>query len=51
MISPDSGGSLLTNELRFGRKGDVEVIYSGELGILEQPIAVESAADPVETFS
>ena len=51
MISPESGGSLLTNELRFGRKGDVEVIYSGELGILELPIPVEPVAERVEAFS
>ena len=41
MISPEAGGSLLVDELRHGRKGDVEVIYSGELGTLEQPILGE----------
>ena len=51
MISPESGGSLLINELRHGRKGDVEVIYSGELGTLEQPIPAESVPEPVEAFS
>jgi NAD(P)-dependent dehydrogenase (short-subunit alcohol dehydrogenase family) len=51
MISPELGGSLLIDELRHGCKGDVEVIYSGELGTLEQPIPVESALEPVEAVS
>jgi acyl transferase domain-containing protein/NAD(P)H-dependent flavin oxidoreductase YrpB (nitropropane dioxygenase family) len=51
MISPESGGSLLINELRHGRKGTVEVIYSGELGNLEQPIVGESVPEPAEAFS
>jgi len=44
MISPEVGRSLLIDELRYGRKGDVEVIYTGELGTLEEPIACETAA-------
>ncbi len=51
MIAPESGGSLLINELRHGRKGDVEVIYSGELGTLELPIPAESVPEPAEAFS
>ncbi len=38
MISPEEGRSLLTDELRYGRKGDVEVIYTGGLGTLEEPL-------------
>ena len=48
MISPLDGPSLLVDELRYGRKGDVEVILSGKLGNLEEPIAHEAAAEPVE---
>ena len=52
MISPESGGSLLINELRHGRKGEVEVIYSGELGTLEQPITGASLLpERAEVFS
>ena len=51
MISPESGGSLLINELRHGRKGDVEVIYSGELGTLERPILAEAVPEQAEAFS
>jgi acyl transferase domain-containing protein len=51
MISPESGGSLLLNELRYGRKGDVEVIYSGELGTLELPLPLEPIPEQVEAFS
>ena len=51
MISPESGGSLLLNELRYGRKGDVEVIYSGELGMLELPLPLEAIPEQVEAFS
>ncbi len=47
MISPELGGSLFCDELCHGRKGDVEVIYSGELGTLEQPIVRQSIASPV----
>ena len=42
MISPDEGPSLLVDELRYGQKGDVEVILSGKLGTLEEPIALET---------
>jgi NAD(P)-dependent dehydrogenase (short-subunit alcohol dehydrogenase family) len=51
MISPEAGSSLLVNELLHGRKGDVEVIYSGELGTLEQPIAPELFAERAEALS
>ena len=37
---------MLSNELRHSRKGDVEVIYSGELRILELPIPVQPVAEP-----
>jgi acyl transferase domain-containing protein/NAD(P)H-dependent flavin oxidoreductase YrpB (nitropropane dioxygenase family) len=48
MISPDEGPSLLIDELRHGRKGDVEVIYAGELGTLEVPISHEPAVESLE---
>jgi len=48
MISPEEGPSLLIDELRHGRKGDVEVIYTGELGTLEQPIAHHAVMDRLE---
>ncbi len=51
MISPDEGPSLLVDELRYGQKGDVEVILSGRLGTLEEPIALEPAAEPLEIGS
>ena len=51
MIASAEGGSLLINELRYGRKGDVEVIYSGKLGTLEQPLALAAAPECAETFS
>jgi hypothetical protein len=51
MIAPEVGRGLLIEELRFGRKGDVEVIYTGELGSLEQPIVWEAAPEPAETVS
>jgi hypothetical protein len=38
MISPEMGQSLLVDELKFGQKGDVEVIYAGGLGTLEDPL-------------
>ena len=50
MISSEAGGSLLIDELRHGRKGDVEVIYSGKLGTLEQPILL-AAPECAEAFS
>jgi NAD(P)-dependent dehydrogenase (short-subunit alcohol dehydrogenase family) len=34
MISPQAGRSLLTDELRHGRKGDVEVILAGDIAPL-----------------
>ncbi len=51
MISPFDGPSLLVDELRYGKKGDVEVILSGKLGTLEDPIALETAAEPLEIGS
>jgi acyl transferase domain-containing protein/NAD(P)H-dependent flavin oxidoreductase YrpB (nitropropane dioxygenase family)/acyl carrier protein len=51
MIAPEVGRSLLIDELRYGRKGDVEVIYTGELGTLEQPLACETAAECLEAVS
>jgi hypothetical protein len=47
MITPESGRSLLADELRFGRKGTVEVIAAGDLGTLADPIrrpSLEGAA-------
>lgn len=37
MISPAKEARRLTDELRFGRKGDVEVIIAGEIGSLLDP--------------
>jgi hypothetical protein len=51
MISPDEGPSLLVDELRYGQKGEVEVILSGRLGTLEEPIAHQQAAEPLEIGS
>jgi NAD(P)-dependent dehydrogenase (short-subunit alcohol dehydrogenase family) len=48
MIAPEVGRTLLIDELRYGRKGDVEVIYSGELGTLEEPIPCMPVAESVE---
>jgi hypothetical protein len=42
MIAPEVGRTLLADELRYGRKGDVEVIYTGGLGTLEHPLPCES---------
>ena len=50
MISPEVGPTLLIDELRHGRKGDVEVLYTGGLGTLEQPIRTEPAAPRVEAI-
>ena len=47
MITPDSGRSLLADELRFGSKGAVEVIEAGELGTLADPIE----PIPIEEFA
>jgi acyl transferase domain-containing protein/NAD(P)H-dependent flavin oxidoreductase YrpB (nitropropane dioxygenase family)/acyl carrier protein len=48
LIAPEIGGTLLVDELRRGRKGDVEVIYSGALGNLEEPTAPRSASTIAE---
>jgi acyl transferase domain-containing protein len=51
MIAPEVGRGLLIEELRYGKKGDVEVIYTGELGTLEEPIVGETALEPAEAVS
>jgi NAD(P)-dependent dehydrogenase (short-subunit alcohol dehydrogenase family) len=48
MIAPDLGRSLLIDELCHGRKGDVEVIYTGELGTLEEPVRGVPASEAAE---
>jgi acyl transferase domain-containing protein/NAD(P)H-dependent flavin oxidoreductase YrpB (nitropropane dioxygenase family)/acyl carrier protein len=48
MIAPEVGRTLLLDELRFGQKGDVEVIYTGGLGTLEDPLPIGSAAPLAE---
>ncbi len=45
MIAPEVGRTLLIDELRHGRKGDVEVIYTSGLGTLEAPLT-DSAIPP-----
>ena len=45
MIAPEAGRSLLLDELRLGRKGDVEVIYTGGLGTLENPLPIGTPAE------
>ncbi len=40
MIPPEVGRSLLSDELRFGAKGCVEVIAAGDLGTLADPISL-----------
>ncbi|AGA29701.1 polyketide synthase family protein [Singulisphaera acidiphila DSM 18658] len=37
MISPDQDAHRLTDELRLGRKGEVEVVIAGEIGSLLDP--------------
>jgi acyl transferase domain-containing protein len=44
MIAPEVGRTLLVGELRHGRKGDVEVIYSGGLGTLDHPLGRQHAS-------
>jgi acyl transferase domain-containing protein/NAD(P)H-dependent flavin oxidoreductase YrpB (nitropropane dioxygenase family) len=51
MIPPDVGPALFLDELRYGRKGEVEVIYAGKLGALEPPVSREPAAAPLEAVS
>jgi acyl transferase domain-containing protein len=48
LIAPGVGSTLLVDELRYGRKGDVEVIYAGGLGSLEEPIERAAVAEPAE---
>jgi malonyl CoA-acyl carrier protein transacylase len=47
MIPPEIGRSLLMNELRMGKKGDVEVIAAGDLGTLDGPIERLKLAEAV----
>jgi acyl transferase domain-containing protein/NAD(P)H-dependent flavin oxidoreductase YrpB (nitropropane dioxygenase family) len=51
LIAPELGRALLVDELRYGRKGDVEVIYAGGLGTLEDPIARAAIPEPMESVS
>ena len=48
MISPDVGRTLLVDELRHGRKGDVEILYTGGLGTLEEPLPCAAASPAPE---
>ncbi len=45
MIPPEVGRSLLLDELRLGRKGEVEVIAAGDLGTLDGPIEAPQAEE------
>ena len=45
MIPPEVGRSLLFDELRLGRKGEVEVIAAGDLGTLDGPIEPARVAE------
>jgi hypothetical protein len=38
MIDPAEGSTRLADELRFGRKGEVEVVVAGDLGNLVNPV-------------
>ncbi len=38
MIPPDAGVAALISELAHGRKGEVEVVLSGDLGLLDAPL-------------
>ncbi len=48
MITPEAGARLLLDELRFGRKGDVEVIHASSLGTLEAPMRRPAQAELAE---
>jgi NAD(P)-dependent dehydrogenase (short-subunit alcohol dehydrogenase family) len=48
MIAPEVGRTLLLDELRHGRKGDVEIIYTGGLGTLEEPLPIATMAPIAE---
>jgi hypothetical protein len=39
MIAPADGCTRLADELRWGRKGEVEVILAGDVGALVRPPA------------
>ncbi|MBX6314354.1 MAG: SDR family NAD(P)-dependent oxidoreductase, partial [Isosphaeraceae bacterium] len=47
MIAPEAGCAALIEELRLGRKGEVEVILASELGTLDGPLPI-AEADPAE---
>ena len=51
LIAPEAGRRLLLDELRHGRKGEVEVILAGGLGTLEQPIDRPAWKPPLEVVS
>ena len=40
MIAPEAGAAALIDELRRGRKGDVEILIAGALGGLDGPLPV-----------
>ena len=48
MITPGAGRRLLVDELRYGRKGDVEVVLAGGLGSLEAPISRPAGRNALE---
>jgi acyl transferase domain-containing protein/NAD(P)H-dependent flavin oxidoreductase YrpB (nitropropane dioxygenase family)/NAD(P)-dependent dehydrogenase (short-subunit alcohol dehydrogenase family) len=50
MIAPEVGRTLLLDELRYGRKGDVEVVYTGGLGTLEDPLPIVHAEPMAEAI-
>ena len=43
MIDPAEGSARLADELRFGRKGEVEVVVAGDLGNLVTPVEAKVA--------
>ena len=43
MIPPEVGRAMLVDELRFGAKGQVEVIAAGNLGNLDAPVEIVRA--------
>jgi NAD(P)-dependent dehydrogenase (short-subunit alcohol dehydrogenase family) len=49
LIPPELGPSRFLDELQAGAKGDVEVMISGALGRLEEPIRRDLCAIPTET--
>jgi NAD(P)-dependent dehydrogenase (short-subunit alcohol dehydrogenase family)/acyl carrier protein len=51
LIPPEVGPARFLDELRFGTKGDVEVILSGALGTLEEPIRRDRLTNLAEAGS